>query len=349
MTSAAEPRRGRTLGTLVLLVAAALATGCGGSDPTVTHVGETMGTTYTVRYHGADVAKADAARAIEATLDDINAALSTYDPSSEISRLNARDTAGWYDVSTHFVVVARAARDVFAVSGGAFDPSVGPLVDLWGFGARDVPTTVPDEAAIEAARALVGYDRIEIDAEAGRIHRPGGDYRLDYSAIAKGYGVDTVADALAALGIGAMMVEIGGEVRTMGRNAVGLPWQIAIEEPVPGQRTIRSVVGLSDVGLATSGDYRNYFEKDGTRYSHTIDPTTGRPIRHRLASVSVVHASAMMADAWATALMVAGPERGAALAEAAGLDTMFVVRDDDGFQSRFTGGFEARLSRPVAP
>lgn len=329
-----------------LVLVAALVAGCGGGDPTVTLRGETMGTTWTVKYHGAPVDPDAADAAVSRTLEAVNAALSTYDDASEISRLNTRAAAGWVEASPHFVAVARAARRVFAVSGGAFDPSVGPLVDLWGFGPGAVPTSIPDEAAIEAARAMVGYDRFEIDADGGRVQMPAPPYRLDFSAIAKGYGVDAVLEALEGLGIAAMMVEIGGEVRTVGRNAAGVPWQIAIEEPVPGRRAIGSIVGLEDRALATSGDYRNYFEQDGVRYSHTIDPATGRPIRHRLASASVAHDTAMLADAWATALMVAGPERGRALARTAGLDSMLVIREGDAFVTRFTGDFEGLVVRP---
>ena len=329
------------------IVGAVLLAGCGEGDPTVTLRGETMGTSWTVKYHGAAVDPDEAQATIADTLEAVNAALSTYDDGSEISRLNARAADAWVEVSPHFVTVARAARRVFAVSGGAFDPSVGPLVDLWGFGPGAVPTSIPDEAAIDAARETVGYDRLELDVEGGRVKMPAAPYRLDFSAIAKGYGVDAVLQALEGLGIGAMMVEIGGEVRTAGRNAAGVPWQIAIEEPTPGRRAIRTVLGLESLALATSGDYRNYFEKGGVRYAHTIDPATGRPIRHRLASASVVHDTAMLADAWATALMVAGPERGRALAQTAGLDSMLVVREGDGFVTRFTGDFEALLVPPA--
>jgi thiamine biosynthesis lipoprotein len=231
------------------------------------------------------------------------------------------------------------AQEVSEASGGAFDVTVGPIVNTWGFGPVK-QARPPTDAEIAAARADVGYRLLAIDAAAGTIAKARPDMYADLSAIAKGFGVDQVARALDARGIGRYMVEVGGEVRVRGTNAAGVPWQVGIERPDETVQRAQLVVPMANVSMATSGDYRNYFEKDGRRFSHEIDPTTGHPIRHRLASVTVLAPECAFADAYATALLVLGPERGYALALKKGLAAYFIERrPEGGFAERQTPAF----------
>jgi thiamine biosynthesis lipoprotein len=271
--------------------------------------------------------------------------MSTYRDDSELSRFNRFAANEPFPVAPETLEVFRIAREVSDLSGGAFDVTVGPLVAAWGFGATDRVPAPPSAAEITALRARVGFDRIEIDPGAGTLTKTRADVESDLSAIAKGYAVDQVAAALRELGHGNFLVEVGGEVRAGGRRLDGALWRVAIEKPDSALRGIYEVVSLRDVALATSGDYRNYYEVGGRRISHTIDPRTARPIDHTLASVSVLHADAVHADALATALNVLGPEAGYALAEREGLAAYFLVRrDDEGFVSLETPAF-ARARR----
>ncbi len=237
-------------------------------------------------------------------------------------------------------VVAEAQR-FSELSNGAFDITVGPLVDLWGFGPDPRTGLVPEEPALEAAARRVGYRHLEV-----RDHPPGlrkaiPGLGIDLSAIAKGYAVDRIAALLLSLDISDFMVEIGGEVRVSGRKPDGSFWRIGIETPRAGPRDVHRIVELDGVAMATSGDYRNYFEQDGKRYSHTIDPKTGKPIEHRLASITIIDESAMFADAMATAMMVLGPEAGMDLGERLELAALFVVKRETGFESLATSRFLA--------
>jgi thiamine biosynthesis lipoprotein len=315
--------------------------------------GATMGTTYVVRLAGlpAGVFREAVAADIEALLEDVDARMSTYRPDSEIVRFNASRGTGWVEVSAGLATVVATARAVSRLTGGAFDVTVAPLVDLWGFGPTVRPAGVPPPAAIAAARERVGYRRVHVRRRPPALRKSLPDVALDLSAIAKGYALDRVAERLEALGVEGFMVEIGGEVRARGPSPEGGPWRIGIERPVAGGGSIEAVACIDDAALATSGDYRNAFELDGRRYTHTIDPGTGWPVAHGLASVSVVDASAMCADALATALMVLGPEKGWRLAERRGVAALFVVRTGEGFHERATRAMRPALEPPpgVAP
>ena len=220
-------------------------------------------------------------------------------------------------------------------TGGAFDPTVGPLVRLWNFGpGRHAMDQTPSDEAIDAALAKVGYQKIETRLSPAAIKKADPQMELDLSGIAKGYAVDRVAELLNRLNVENYMVEVGGEVRTHGVNPDGQPWRIAIEKPDAEGRSIQQVIELADEAMATSGDYRNYFEVDGVRYSHLLDPTTGRPIRHRLASVSVRTPTCMEADALATGMIVLGPEKAEELAAKEGLDVTLLVREGTGFTEK---------------
>ena len=246
--------------------------------------------------------------------------MSNWRQDSELSRFNRSAADVDFVASSATIEVFRIARHVSERSGGAFDVTVGPLVRAWGFGPGTDPTAAPDPpqaAELEAMRAFTGWDGIEIAD--GVLRKRDARLECDLSAVAKGWGVDRVSGALAELGFADHLVELGGEVRASGTKPGDRPWRIAIERPDPASRDALEILDLRDVAIATSGDYRNYYERDGQRISHTIDPRRGRPVRHTLASVTVAHSSTAWADAWATALNVLGPEEGPALARAEGL------------------------------
>jgi thiamine biosynthesis lipoprotein len=336
----------------LVILAAALALGaCGESSPpapprpqAAVFEGDTMGTTYTVKVVVPKMTEAEQAgthAAIRAALDEVDLSMSTYKPDSQLSRFNRHQSSEPFAFSADVIRVFLLAQEVSEASGGAFDVTVGPIVNAWGFGPVK-QARPPTDAELTAARAGVGYRLLAIDAAAGTIAKARPNMYADLSAIAKGFGVDQVARALDARGFGRYMVEVGGEVRVKGRNAAGVPWQVGIERPDETAQRAQLVVPMTNVSMATSGDYRNYFEKDGRRFSHEIDPTTGYPIRHRLASVTVLAPECAFADAYATALLVLGPERGYALALDKGLAAYFIERrPEGGFAERQTPAFAA--------
>jgi thiamine biosynthesis lipoprotein len=303
--------------------------------------GASMGTTYTVKVVNIprDLKGTTVQTEIDAILQGINQRMSTYVSDSELSLFNRNAEISWIDASAELVDVVEQALNVSRLTGGAFDVTVGPLVNLWGFGSSTPAARTPSKLAIDAALAGVGYTRIHVRRSPTAIKKERPDIYVDLSAIAKGYAVDKVAERLEVLGIENYMVEVGGEVRANGYNSRGAPWRIAIEKPSDGERVVYTIVELNGMGLATSGDYRNYFEKDGRRYSHTIDPQTGRPITHKLASVTVASQSAMRADAFATALLVMGPEAGFRLAEEINLAAFFIIKTEAGFTHKRTSAF----------
>ena len=280
----------------------------------------------------------------ESILNRVNSTMSTYAPESELSRINRTDSANWLGISASLLHVLQAAQQLSRLTEGAFDVTAGPLVNLWGFGPEQ-EFSVPEAAQISLALRHTGHEQLRLDPEASALQKNRRGMFIDLSAIAKGYAVDEMADYLEQLELDNYLVEIGGEIRTRGVNAEQHPWQIGIEQPVVGQRRVQQIIELNDMAMATSGDYRNFFERDGARYSHTIDPRTGLPIIHQLASVTALHPSAMHADAWATALLVSGPEQGFALALKHGLAAYFIVRTEDGFNARHTPAFESHIAQ----
>jgi len=317
--------------------------------------GTTMGTTYSIKLAElpAGVPLEKVQSEVERVLQEINAKMSAFDPQSEISRWNAAPADLWQPISADTATVLGEALRVCERSGGALDVTVGPLVRLWHFGPAEGDAdakgsaAVPDAESIQAARERVDWTRIELRKQPPAVRRGIEGGAVDLAAVAKGYGVDRVAECLEALGSESYLVEIGGEIRAKGRRPDGLPWAVAVEMPRFDARQTQTVLRLQDGALATSGDYRNYFELHGRRFSHLIDPRTGRPIDHRLASVSVLHASCMTADAWATALMILGPEEAWATAQREGLDVLLIERKETGFESRMTPGFAARILSPA--
>ena len=319
-----------------VLAIAALVAGCGGGYQTVD--GQTMGTTYRVLARCPE--NLDANR-IEAVLASVNASMSNWDQDSEISRFNASPVGRWSTLSPPLAEVMRTALALSAMSDGAFDVSAGALVDVWGFGPAPARRW-PDEVELEAARGRTGFRHLEL---VGDRLRKTLDVSIDLSALAKGYGVDAVASVVDQQGCADYLVEIGGEVRVRGKNRTGRPWLLGIEMP-DGSGSAHRIMELKEGAAATSGNYRNFFEHDGTKYSHTIDPRLGMPVTHALASVTVVHASAMWADGYATLIAVLGPEAGLALADAKGLAAYALVRRGDGLEPRATAAM-ASLLRPA--
>jgi thiamine biosynthesis lipoprotein len=304
--------------------------------------GQTMGTTYRVVVAGPSPGaneRRELEQAIAAELDRVDGLMSTYRKDSELSRFNRSQSTAPFPVSADTAQVVKWAQLISEQSGGAFDVTVRPLVAAWGFGAG-AHVEPPDADELAQLRARVGYRRLSVEGQSLRKTRP--DVSVDLSAIAKGYAVDRVSQVLRDHGRPAHMVEVGGEVRVSGKKADGSSWRIGIEQPDSDERQSRLVIKLHDVSMATSGDYRNYFERDGVRVSHTIDPRTGKPITHNLASVSVLNETCALADGYATALDVLGPDDAYRLAEQLKLAAFFIVRTaNGGFETRSTSAFDA--------
>lgn len=332
-----------------VLVALAMATLAGCSFEPEENVWEISGGIFGTRYHINVVLTDDSeilealAQGIEETLESIDVSMSTWREDSELSRFNQlADQSQWTPVSNELFEVLAASQQVAERSGGAFDVTIGPVVNLWGFGPDGRPEKTPDAQALAHQLAQTGYRFLELDPERQAIRASRRQY-LDLSGIAKGYGADAVARYLESEGVDRYLVEIGGEVRVRGRKPDGSAWRLAVEQPGAAPQQVNRVVALDRGGMATSGDYRNYYESDGQRFSHTIDPVTGKPVSHRLASVTVIARSAMQADAWATAFTVIGFEEGYRLALQENLAVYFIVREGDGFTARHTPAFATWL------
>ncbi|MEO1173589.1 MAG: FAD:protein FMN transferase, partial [Myxococcota bacterium] len=273
--------------------------------PGVTTIeGPTMGTRYRIVVAGPVDDEGALRRRVEGTLKLVVDLMSTYKEDSELSGFNRLASDEPFRISAETHEVMEISRAVGSASDGAFDVTVGPLVNLWGFGPDGKPENLPSDEEIAAVRAYVGPDAVELGRDTLRKKNPA--TQVDLSAVAKGFAVDLIAESLAAEGYLAFLVEVGGEVSVKGEKSPGRPFRVGIEEPNPNTQRVHTVLGLRDGALATSGNYRNYFEQDGIRYAHTIDPKTGRPVAHRLLSASVYHSSCAWADAWATALMASG-------------------------------------------
>lgn len=307
-------------------------------------IGKTMGTTYSIKGHGpfGGLKEQEIKENVDRALKRINLLMSTYIKDSEISKFNRHFSTEPFAISKELQTVVIASDEIGHFSQGAFDITISPLVNLWGFGPKEF-TKVPTREKIQETLQTVGYQKLGILHDPPRLQKKNPELRIDLSAIAKGYGVDYIARLLDGFQVDNYMVEIGGEVTTKGVNYQGKPWGIAVEVPNVKTRELGRILALRDVSVATSGDYRNYFEKDGRRYSHTISPITGEPITHHLASVTVVHKSCMKADGWATALNVMGFEKGSKVAKALSLPVMFIVKTKDGFEEMMTDQFKKYL------
>ncbi|WP_231757203.1 FAD:protein FMN transferase [Microbulbifer elongatus] len=324
---------------LALLVSLA---GCSQENTVWKLTGPTMGTAYhvTVVDAPAGLARAELQAMIDAELAAVNQEMSTYIPDSELMQFNGGPVSQPVALSPNLALVIAQALEIYRNSGGAFDVTVGPLVNLWGFGPNPEPETVPAAAEIDKLRAQIGSDALRLDGQKLIRSRP---VQIDLSAIAKGHGVDRVADLLMEQGVANYLVEVGGELRTAGVNPAGQTWRIGIERPSAGQ-VVQKPIQVAGKGIATSGDYRNYYERDGKRYAHTIDPRTGRPVEHRLASVTVIADTCAMADGYATALNVMGAEAALKLAEELQLAVFLLVKTDTGFEERASSAFAPYLA-----
>ena len=329
---------------LVAWLAVGLVAGCGDSRlPVYELAGPVMGTSYSVKLVAppANVDLDALGRQIGDRLEEIEQRFSTYRPTSELSRLNAALTTDWVPTSAELCGVIEDSIALSRLTNGAFDVTVGPLVNLWGFGPDGDRSAPPDDNLVAEARSGVGYEKLDTDCAVPAVRKALPGVYIDLSAIAKGHAVDEVAMLLVGHGIGAYLVEIGGELRMRGQNAEGKNWAIAIEKPADSGRTVQLILPITDHAVATSGDYRNFFEHGGVRYSHTIDPRTGRPVTHDGAAVTVVGLSAAEVDALATALLVLGPEEGLALANHEGMAAYFLIRNDGEINVRSTAAFDA--------
>jgi thiamine biosynthesis lipoprotein len=332
-------------GGALALAAAGTWLGTRGARPTGLHVfqGPTMASSYTVKLNapGLDAGGvAEAHAAVESELGHLVARMSSFEPGSELSRFNRHASERPVAVSPELAQVLTAARSVSEASDGQFDVTIAPVVDAWGFGPRGMRGR-PATDDLARAREAVNWRALELDAARGTLAKGHPRLAIDLSGIAQGHGADRVAQALERLGFTDYLVDICGEMRARGLNGHRQPWRVGIERPDTPTRTAHRIVALDRGALATSGDYRIYFEQDGKRYSHEIDPRTGAPARHALASVSVVAADAASADAWATALFVAGPQAGYELAVAQGLAAYFIERRAGDLAERLTPAFAA--------
>lgn len=315
-----------------------------GGKSLLTFDGPTMGTSYTVKivWPGRVVMDGREFEAIiKDALDRVDILMSTYRPDSEIARFNTAGSTEVFPIAPETAEVIACALKVSEQTVGAFDITIAPIVNAYGFGPEERKTATPSEAQLDALRASVGYGKLELDANAPSLRKTDPAITLDLNSIAPGYAADLIGRGLEARGIENYMVEVGGEIRARGTNYEGEAWRAGIEKPVEGERSVHRAISLENLSLATSGDYRDFYMQDGIRVSHTIDARSGRPVTHNLASVSVLHAECMWADAYATAIMTLGPEDGFLLARILELPALFILRKPDGtFSERATPAFE---------
>jgi thiamine biosynthesis lipoprotein len=311
--------------------------------------GRTMGTTWSVVADLPSTPSVEAVQqGIQVELDRVDGQMSTYKPGSDLSRFNRAPAGTWQELPPEFFTVLRHALQLAKASDGAYDPTVGPLVNLWGFGPDQRPRQPPTAQAIAAARSRVGWWKLQVEPATRRVRQPGGVY-LDLSAVAKGYGVDQVARYLQHIGVDAYLVEVGGELRAHGRKPDGSVWRVGIERPdaaagaVVDADELIDTVALDERAIATSGDYRHVFEDGGRYYSHHIDPRSGYPVPHEVASVSVLADNCMQADPLGTTLSVMGADRGMAFARSHGLAVLMIVRTPQGFVQRMSPAFAAAV------
>jgi len=309
--------------------------------------GQTMGSAWTVKIAGVlPRPAADLQSGAQARFEAVNQALSTYRADSALSRFNDEASGEWVNIDPELAAVLRYALTLAARSDGAYDVTVGPLVNLWGFGPDPATNRVPDAAAIEAARARVGWRKVQVDATADRARKQPG-MRIDLSSLGKGRGVDRVAEYLDAQGVTNYLIDLSGKLRARGRNPRGDAWQVAVEQPAADDpsgapRIVPAVVALHDRSIATAGDYRRFFESGGRHYSHIIDPRTGSPVEHATLSATALGATCMEADALATMFMVMDPDAALRVAESGNVPALLISREGGGFRLHSSSGWRAQ-------
>jgi len=335
--------------TIILILTALLLAACD-QQPAGTHLeGKTMGTWWhvTIMDPLTELEKKALLSEINTELNSINKQMSTYLSDSEISRFNQLRSTEAFPVSPAVFDVVSTAQDLSKKTRGSFDITIAPLVNLWGFGP-DMKFKPPSDEAITQLKPLVGYQNLSLDEASHALIKGIPQLSIDLSAIAKGYAVDNIALQLEQQQINNYLVEIGGELRVKGKNPENKTWRIAIEAPDAKQRTAQKIIPLHNIAVATSGDYHNYYENNGQRYSHTINPKTGKPVTHNLASVTVLHPSSMYADGIATALMVMGEKQSATYARKHNLAIYMIIRTKDGFKTWQSAAF-TQLTNPPRP
>ncbi|KEJ87861.1 thiamin biosynthesis lipoprotein ApbE [Sulfitobacter donghicola DSW-25 = KCTC 12864 = JCM 14565] len=316
---------------------------CKLGDEILKFSGLTMGTTFSLTVVDAPraVGEAEVQNAVNTALATVNKQMSNWDETSEISRFNASKSTDEQQISPELAEVMTAAEQVHIASGGSFDTTVGPLIELWGFGGDDSKHNVPSAQDIQMAAQRSGHGNT-LRVGSAALQKKQDDVNVYLSAIGKGFGADLIGRELEKIGVKNYLIEIGGDLYAAGYNAEGSAWQIGIETPDANTRGLLDRVSVANLGMASSGDYRNFFEVDGTEYSHLIDPRTGHPVTHTTKSATVLAESAMLADAWATALHVMGQEEGLALAEREGIAVLFTQADVNG--AGFTTTESARFT-----
>lgn len=302
-----------------------------------TYSGTTMGTTYSIKMVAPTHHKNNKnfKSIIDSVLIEVNNQMSTYQNDSELSQFNSLKDTTWFNVSEDLSLVIKQAIEIAEQTENVYDITIGPVVNLWGFGPSSNSVIVPSNKEINEAKNKTGIDKLEVDSS--QIRKTNPDLYCDLSSIAKGFGVDKVGLLLEEYDVENYMVEIGGEVRTIGKNVKNENWKIGISTPL--SNGLQKVLSISNVSVATSGDYLNYFENNGIRYSHLIDPRIGKPITHNLASVTVVNKDCRTADAFATAINVMGPSEGYEFALKKNLPIFMIVREDSGFVEKMTPEF----------
>ncbi|MDA0127136.1 FAD:protein FMN transferase [Vibrio sp. MarTm2] len=330
---------------LVAFASLLVLAGCEKPAEQVHLTGPTMGTTYNIKYISADGVPSPEVlqKEVDRLLEEVNDQMSTYRKDSELSRFNQSQSADAFEVSPQTATVVKEAIRLNGLTQGALDVTVGPLVNLWGFGPEARPEVVPTDEELAARKAMTGIEHLSVVGNTLQKSIP--NLYVDLSTIAKGWGVDVVADYIQSQGIQNYMVEVGGEMRLKGLNREGVAWRIAIEKPSVEERAIQEIIEPGAMAIATSGDYRNYFERDGVRYSHIINPATGKPINHKVVSVTVLDKSSMTADGLATGLMVLGEEQGMKVAEENNIAVFMIVKTDDGFKELASSAYKPYMNK----
>jgi len=315
-------------------------------DETLVINGLTMGTTYSIKIKTDNnhVNKIIIHDEIDKILSEINQSMSNYIKESELSIINISKTSDWQSVSDDLFTVINHANKISMKTEGAFDITIGPLVNLWGFGPNKVENKIPSADIIKSVKENTGFRKIFLDKSRKRILKSNANLYMDLSGIAKGFSLDKIALYLDKKGFENYLIEIGGELLAKGENADKKAWRIGIENPNNNGDTIEHTIQLNNMAMATSGDYKNYFEKDSIRYSHVIDPVTGKPIKHKLVSVTVLDYSAMNADALATGFMVLGPEKTLSLANRLKIPVYLIIKNNDDFEKKYNDYFAPFLS-----
>ncbi|SDS96781.1 thiamine biosynthesis lipoprotein [Pseudomonas asplenii] len=325
----------------------ALLSGCDGRDSLERFGGPTMGSTYSIQYvrRAGGPSSADIKAEVEAILRRVDQQMSTYRADSDIARFNDLPANRCQLMPLSILDLVRTGEALSQASEGAYDLTVEPLMNLWGFGPQGREEKVPDAAQLATVRQRVGHAHLRIEGDRLCKDAP---VEVDFDSIAAGYTVDLIAARLAALGIDSFLAEVTGELKAVGRKPDGSPWRVALEEPRDDRQVAQRIVDIDGYGVSTSGDYRNYFEQEGKRYSHTFDARVGAPVSHELAAVTVIHPSTLMADGLSTLLLILGPEQGWDYAKKHDIAAFFVIRADKAFVTRTNPAFD-RLLKATTP